>query len=139
MVIYFLDTSTLSLLQRNNPTVSAARANHGSDTVAITTVNVEEVIGGWFALLRRVKSKRHEALAAQSLAEAMHFLSQFPIFSMTEQTLDRFDQLVRMKLNVGKMDLRIAALALEYGATDVTNNIRDFGRVPGLSWEDWSV
>jgi len=43
-----------------------------------------------------------------------------------------------MKLNVGRNDLRLAALALELNATVVTDNIRDFGRVPGLLWADWT-
>ncbi len=43
-----------------------------------------------------------------------------------------------MKLNVGRNDLRLAALALELGAIVVTDNIRDFVRVPGLSWIDWT-
>jgi tRNA(fMet)-specific endonuclease VapC len=139
MASYLLDTSTLTLLQRNHPQVSAAFTSHSGDAIGITTVNVEEVIGGWFALLRRAKTNIHEAQAAQSLADAVVFLARFPVFPVTEQGLNRFDQLVRLKLNVGKMDLKIAAVALVLGATVVTNNIRDFNRVPGLLWEDWSV
>jgi len=39
---------------------------------------------------------------------------------------------------VRPMDLRIASIVLENGATPVTRNVRDFSRVPELSFEDWS-
>jgi tRNA(fMet)-specific endonuclease VapC len=44
-----------------------------------------------------------------------------------------------MRLNIGLMDLRIGAVALENGFTVITRNLRDFQRVPGLTCEDWSV
>jgi tRNA(fMet)-specific endonuclease VapC len=51
----------------------------------------------------------------------------------------RYNGLVSMRLNVGKMDLRIAAIALEHGAVVVTRNTRDFQRIPGVTVEDWTV
>jgi tRNA(fMet)-specific endonuclease VapC len=44
-----------------------------------------------------------------------------------------------MKLGVKANDLRIAAIAFENSATVVTRNRADFGRVPGLQIEDWSI
>ena len=38
---------------------------------------------------------------------------------------------------IGPYDLLIAATALEHGATLVTNNVREFARVPGLVVEGW--
>jgi tRNA(fMet)-specific endonuclease VapC len=38
---------------------------------------------------------------------------------------------------IGPYDLLIAAQALRLGATLVTNNIREFNRVPNLKFEDW--
>jgi tRNA(fMet)-specific endonuclease VapC len=46
---------------------------------------------------------------------------------------------MRARLNVKSNDLRIAAVALDLGGIVVTRNLRDFGRVPALVCEDWSV
>ena len=43
------------------------------------------------------------------------------------------------RLNVKHNDLRIAAIPKEIGATVVTRNRRDFGRVPGLMNDDWAT
>ncbi len=139
MAVYLLDTTTVTHLQRGHPRVTAGLTAHAGDTVGVTSVTVDESLGGWYSLLRKAKTPTDEARAHALLADTVTFLSRFPIFPLTEQALDRFDQLVRLKLNVGRMDLRIAAVALEIGATVVTNNAVDFGRVPGLVWVDWSV
>jgi tRNA(fMet)-specific endonuclease VapC len=48
-------------------------------------------------------------------------------------------RLKRSRLRVGTMDLKIAAIALAHGATLLTRNLKDFGRVPGLRIEDWTA
>lgn len=40
---------------------------------------------------------------------------------------------------IGPMDLLIAATAVSRGAVLVTNSRREFGRVPGLRVEDWTL
>jgi len=42
------------------------------------------------------------------------------------------------KQGIGPMDTLIAGQALARGLTLVTTNVREFSRVDGLSWEDWS-
>ena len=40
--------------------------------------------------------------------------------------------------SIGAYDLLIAAQALRHKLTLVTANVREFGRVEGLLWEDWA-
>lgn len=139
MVLYLLDTSTITLLQRRNTRVVANVKAQPAGTIGIPTVSVDEVAGGYIAALRRAKTNAREAFIAARFAEAIELLGRFPIVPTTEPALDRSDGLLKLKLNVGGRDLKIAAVALELAATVVTNNARDFARVPNLSWVDWSV
>jgi tRNA(fMet)-specific endonuclease VapC len=66
-------------------------------------------------------------------------LGRFQTLAFTKPAILRFQQLYALKLGVGKMDLRIAAVTLENGGIVVTRNRRDFHRVPGLRIVDWSV
>lgn len=139
MAVYILDTTTFTHLRLGHPRVVANIAAHGNDTIGLTSVNVEEVLSGWYTRLRRARTNAELATASRLLADAAMLLGRFPINPLTEPALDRYDQLRRLKLNVGGMDLKIAAIALELGAIVVTDNVSDFGRVPGLVWEDWTV
>ncbi len=51
----------------------------------------------------------------------------------------QFQHLRSLRLRVGTMDLRIAAIALAHDAAVLTRNIKDFSRVPNLRAEDWTV
>lgn len=53
--------------------------------------------------------------------------------------LERFQGLWLLRLRIGTMDLKIAAIALAHDATLLTRNRRDFAKVPGLRLDDWSA
>jgi tRNA(fMet)-specific endonuclease VapC len=137
--LYALDTDILSLYQRGHPAVCHNVAAHAAADLAITVISVEEQLSGWYTLLRRTRRRDHLALAYQSLADSIPFLADFSILAYPEAAMERFDRLATLKLAIRKMDLRIAAIALENGAVVVTRNLRDFQRVPGLLVQDWTT
>ena len=47
MSLYVLDTDTLSLFEREHPTVVARVAKHAPSEIAISVVTVEEQLSGW--------------------------------------------------------------------------------------------
>ena len=139
MAVFLLDTDMLSHHQRNQSQVIAAVDSHATDYLCVSTVTLEEQIGGWSALARSAKTPQAHEHAAMLLAALVVSWNRFAIAPMTIPARTQFELLVSAKLNVKHNDLRIAAIAKELGATVLTRNRRDFGRVPGLTIEDWSV
>jgi tRNA(fMet)-specific endonuclease VapC len=137
--LYVLDTDTLSLLEHGHPVVVQHVAAVAPDELATTIISVEEQLTGWQAALRRARQPDEIAKVYQRMTATVQFLAGLPILSFTEPAVHRYNSLAALRLNIGKMDLRIAAIALENGATVVTRNRRDFQRVPQLAIEDWTV
>jgi tRNA(fMet)-specific endonuclease VapC len=139
MAHYILDTDTLSHYQHSHlrvtPTVDAFPAG----ALGVTIITVEEQFIGWYSLLRQTKHPDRLAWAYEGFTRAAASLTRFTVLTYTEPAIHRFDQLLKLKLGIGKPDLRIAAIALELNATVVTCNTKHFGRVPGLTVVDWSV
>jgi tRNA(fMet)-specific endonuclease VapC len=136
--MYILDTDSLSLYERGHPQITVRVEACPPGDLAVSIISVEEQLTGWYGLLRRARTTEQLAAVYQRLTETVGFLSRLRILTFTEPAIRRYDELGTRKLNIGKMDLRIAAIVLEYGGTVVTRNTRDFGRVPGLPVEDWT-
>jgi tRNA(fMet)-specific endonuclease VapC len=139
MPLFVLDTINLRLLARNAEPLASRVRSHPVGDLAIAVITVQESLDGWHALLRRAKSPAQIELAYQSIIDSVEHLNTFRILNFTQPAQVRFQGLLRMRLNVGGDDLRIAAIALEHQAKVVMANVRDFGRVPGLQVEDWTV
>ena len=135
---YLLDTDTVSLYQHGHARVCAAVADHQSSVVVISVTTVEEQRAQ--AGMPSCPAKKAPVLAAiyQRMAKTVRFYAVLPILSFTEPAIARYEDLKRLKIRIGKTDLRISAIALEHDAVVVTRNAKDFKQVPGLQIEDWS-
>jgi tRNA(fMet)-specific endonuclease VapC len=137
---FLLDTDTITLIQYGHARLVKRLANYPSSDIAISALSIQEQMRGWLARLSRLSKPPQIADWYEFLAKRMfpvwqrHELSAFP-----ESAISRFEHLKTLRLNIGLMDLRIAAVALDGGTTVVTRNLCDFTRVPGLVAEDWSV
>jgi tRNA(fMet)-specific endonuclease VapC len=137
--LYVFDTDTLTLYERLHPVVVRNVFYHLADDIRVTSVSVEEQLTGWFATLRAARTPQQIETAHVRLSETVRLLGNWDVVPFTAFAAVRYQTLLRQKLNVGGNDLRIAATAIEFGATVVTRNLRDFRRIPGVQCEDWSV
>jgi tRNA(fMet)-specific endonuclease VapC len=138
MSLHILDTDILTLFQNGHTEVCRRAREHPREELAITVLSVEEQLSGWYTALRKAKQLDKIALAYRGLARNVAFLSRINIFVFDEPAIHRYQAILKLKLNVRKTDLRIAATVLETGGTLVTRNTRDFKQIPGLMFVDWS-
>jgi tRNA(fMet)-specific endonuclease VapC len=139
MSLYLLDTDHVSLYQMGHPRVLQQIMSHMQHSLAVTVITVEEQLGGWQRALRQARDDSRRAEVYRRMALAIENLSGWRVFPFSMSAMTRHADLMRQRLNVGSNDLKIAAIALEISARVVTRNVRDFGRIAGLLYEDWSV
>lgn len=140
MSLFLLDTDTLSLLEHQHLLVLQRVNSRPPADIALPAISIQEQIQGFLASLTRARNRQQVALAYDLLVtRLLPVWCRFRVLSFPETAILRFEQLRSLRLNVGLMDLRIAAIALENNLTVVTRNQRDFSRVPGLATVDWSV
>ncbi len=136
-----LDTDHMSMLEWGGEGSAALRerlADVPPDHVATTIISYEEQMRGWMAYIARAKSIAQQLESYQRLRRHLENYRQVPVLDFDEVAAEEFQRLRRAKIRVGTMDLRIAAIVLSQGATLLSRNMVDFGKIPGLKVEDWT-
>jgi tRNA(fMet)-specific endonuclease VapC len=136
---FLFDTDHLTLYQHMHPPLMQRFAQEPADSVAICPINIEEIMRGRLASLARVLTGTKHVQAYADLADAEAMFRLFPQVPFDAASESQFQHLRASRVRVGTLDLKIAAVALTNRLTVLTRNRRDFGRVPGLVIEDWSV
>jgi tRNA(fMet)-specific endonuclease VapC len=139
MLQFLLDTDHLTLYQHQHLPLMQRIARHPADSVAICPINIEETMRGRLGRLARVLTGIKHVQAYGHLVAAEEMFRLFPLVPFDSPSEGQFQNLRYARLRVGTLDLKIAAIALTNGLTVLTRNRADFGRVPGLALEDWSV
>lgn len=128
---YLLDTNTVSLALRGRaPGVVSRLRETPRDHVFVSVVTAMEL---------RFGLAKHPTTRARVVVE--EFLDTVPVLAI-DRSVERPYAELRAALEkrgrpIGALNTIIAAHALASGAVLVTNNLREFRRVPKLRCEDW--
>jgi len=141
MYPYLMDSDHVSLISRGgelSQRITARIVALPSDSVAVSLISYEEQMRGWMAEIARMQSVDRQLAAYSRLDRMREYYCVTPVLPFDEKALAQFQSLWLRRLRVGTMDLKIAATALANEATLITRNTGDFGKVLGLTVEDWS-
>jgi tRNA(fMet)-specific endonuclease VapC len=124
-----VDSSVFIALERQGATLATLVASIPDDLIALASVTASELLAGVYRAETEVRRLQREAFVEAILA-------QVPVlpFNLAAAGIHArvWSQLAAIGQPVGAFDLLIAATALAHGYTVLTQNLREFQRVPGL-------
>ena len=130
-----LDTCICSFIMRERPecvlerlAAEVARSNR----IVISAITYSEMRYGQIG---KKASPKHKTLVDEFLRRLDEVLPWG--LAAVDATVEVKRSLTEAGLIIGQNDTAIAGHAIAAGCTLVTNNVREFSRVPGLSYEDW--
>ncbi|QLF94891.1 tRNA(fMet)-specific endonuclease VapC [Pseudomonas sp. ABC1] len=131
MLKFMLDTNICIFTIKNRPEQVRETFKRHSGQLSISTITLMELIYG------AEKSSNPE----RNLADVEGFAARLDVLPYDSQAATHSGQLrselARVGKPIGPYDQMIAGHARSQGLILVTNNLREFERVPGLRVEDW--
>jgi tRNA(fMet)-specific endonuclease VapC len=136
-----LDTSYISLFQYpENARASSLRERliESPDRDILTTaITLEEQMRGWLSAIHAQRLVQGQVKYYEGLVRLIRFFGDWRILPFDDLAAEKFESLRAQRVRIGTMDLKIASIVLVHDATLLSNNLRDFEKVPGLRVEDW--
>jgi tRNA(fMet)-specific endonuclease VapC len=131
--MYLLDTDTVIHILKGNPATTEHLKRHLHDPMKISVVTYMELYYG------ACKSQRVTANTARVKALSQS-IEMAPINAAVAETFGMLKAALESAGNrLDDFDLAIAATALSYNLTLVTNNTDHFRRIDGLKLDNWTI
>ena len=129
---YLLDTNICIYIIKQKPPEVMHHFNnlHGS-RVMLSSVSVYELL---FGIEKNQSAKRNKKALE-------NFIAPLEIIDFTQEDA-KYAARIRAAMQkagtpIGPYDLQIAGIALNHGLALVTNNTKEFARIPALKLENW--
>ncbi len=140
---YLFDTDHITFLQRRLGTeyaaIAARMSQYTAADFAVSVVSFHEQVLGVNALINRSRTAADLIYGYSLLLEVLQSYGMRVVLPFDAAAEGFLSGLKAQRIRVSTTDLRIAAIALTRRLILLTRNQRDFGRVPGLLTEDWTV
>ena len=131
MLKYLLDTNIVIYVLKRRPIEVLAHFNRHQARMAISAITLAELIHG----------AEKSAFVERNIAIIENFVSRLDVLCYDDKAAWQYGSIRAMLEKsgqpIGLNDLHIAAHARSLGLTLITNNLREFNRVPGLLVESW--
>ncbi len=131
MLKYLLDTNIVIYVIKQRPIEVLATFNKQHNRMAISAITLAELVHG----------AEKSQLPARNLEVVEDFCSRLITLPYDDTAAYHYGSiraaLEKTGQTIGVNDLHIAAQARSQGLTLVSNNLREFERVPGLLLENW--
>lgn len=133
MLKYLLDTNIIIYTIRNRPTQVRKLFKQHKDQICISTITLGELVFG----------AEHSQQVERNLADIEAMTSRLEVLPFDNNAAYHFGQiraeLYRAGQPIGPYDMMLAGQARTSGLILVTNNVKEFIRVPGLILENWTT
>ena len=131
MLKYLLDTNIVIYVIKQRPRIALDRFNREHGHMAVSSITLAELIHG--------AEKSNDP--SRNLAAVEDFCSRLVVLTYSDKAAWHYGSiraaLEKMGMTIGVNDLHIAGHARSEGLTLVSNNVREFERVPGLVLDNW--
>jgi tRNA(fMet)-specific endonuclease VapC len=131
MLSYMLDTNICIYVMKNYPPELLGKFNALAEQLCISSITLGELHYGAEKSARR----------AENLTAIEHFVARLDVLAFATKAAAHYGQLraelERAGAPCGPHDMQIGGHARSEGLIVVTNNMREFGRMPGIRAENW--